>query len=291
MTVPTFGILTPPSHTTVAELIDVWQAADDIATIEHAWLFDHLMPIGGNPNGPTLEGWTTLAALAARTTRLDLGLLVTSNRLRPPALLAKIAATVDNIANGRIVLGIGVGSRPNPPSAHHEYDAHGIAFAPTNDAIESFTEACEIIDRLWTDDEPFDYHGRHHHLTRAWCNPKPARRPRPPILIGGRATPTLRTAARHADIWNMPGGTIRDATKRSRLLDQLCNEIDRDPTDITRSIVIPAHTDNHDTTTQHIDEALTAGFEHIVLTLNPPYTAATVQQCADDIIHDYAATS
>jgi hypothetical protein len=80
-------------------------------------LFDHLLPIGGDPNGPIFEGWTLLSALAAQTERLRLGLLVTSNRFRPPAMLAKIAATVDVVSAGRLDFGIGVGSRPNPPEA------------------------------------------------------------------------------------------------------------------------------------------------------------------------------
>jgi len=112
---PRFGIMTAPQQVSYHDILRVWREADTIAEIEHAWLFDHLMPIGGDPNGPTFEGWTLLSALAAQTERLRLGLLVTSNRLRPPAVLAKIAATVDVVSDGRLDFGIGVGSRPNPP--------------------------------------------------------------------------------------------------------------------------------------------------------------------------------
>src|SRR5205085_738000 len=87
----------------------VWREADTVPEIEHAWLFDHLMPIGGDPDGPIFEGWTLLSALAAQTERLRLGLLVTSNRFRPPAVLAKIATTVDIVSGGRLDFGIGAG--------------------------------------------------------------------------------------------------------------------------------------------------------------------------------------
>ena len=88
---PSFGIATAPMQVGYQDIVRVWREADAIEEIGHAWLFDHLMPIGGDPNGPTFEGWTLLSALAAQTDRLRLGLLVTSNRFRPPAMLAKIS--------------------------------------------------------------------------------------------------------------------------------------------------------------------------------------------------------
>ena len=115
------GIMTAQMQTTYDDLLRVWLEADELPGIEHAWLFDHLMPIGGDPLGPALDGWTTLSALAARTRRLRLGLLVTSNRFRPPAVLAKIATTVDVVSGGRLDLGIGVGSRPDHPLARFRH--------------------------------------------------------------------------------------------------------------------------------------------------------------------------
>ncbi len=283
-TQPHFGIMTAPMQVGYHDILRVWQEADTILEIEHAWLFDHLMPIGGDPNGPILEGWTTLAALAAQTERLRLGLLVTSNRFRPPAMLAKIAATVDIISGGRLEFGIGAGSRPSYPAARREYEAHGLPFHDAAYAVGSLAEACTIIRRLWTEDESFDFHGTYHALIGAFCNPKPVQRPHPPIVIGGRSAATLRVVAEHADVWNIPGGNIDDAVRRSALLDRFCAEIGRDPAAITRSIFLPLSYDQPGTTREAIGEALDAGFRHIVLGLPAPYPANVARWIADEII-------
>lgn len=175
-TIPTsFGIMTPPMQVGYRDLLRVWLEADAIPQIEHAWLFDHLMPIGGDPNGPAYEGWTLLSALAAQTERLRLGLLVTSNRFRPPAMLAKIAATVDAVADGRLEFGIGAGSRPSAPIARREYEANGLPFHDAAHAVGALGEACTVIRRLWT--ETFDFDGEYVHLTGAYCSPRPSSDP------------------------------------------------------------------------------------------------------------------
>ncbi|MEU7912930.1 LLM class flavin-dependent oxidoreductase [Microbispora bryophytorum] len=281
---PSFGIMTAPQQVTYHDVLRVWREADAIPQIEHAWLFDHLMPIGGDPDGPAYEGWTLLAALAAQTRRLRLGVLVTSNRFRPPAMLAKIAATVDDICGGRLDFGIGAGSRPGHPLARREYDAHGLPFHDAAHAVGSLAEACTVIRRLWTETEPFDFDGAHVRLTGAFCNPKPVQRPHPPILIGGRSSPTLRVAAEHADLWNIPGGDIDDAVGRSALLDRYCAEIGRDPTSITRSIHLPVSYDRPGPTRDAIGEAIDAGFRHIVLGLPSPYPAGVARWVADELI-------
>jgi len=279
-----FGIMTAPMQVGYHDVLRVWREADAIAEIEHAWLFDHLMPIGGDPGGSTFEGWTLLSALAAQTQRLRLGLLVTSNRFRPPAMVAKIAATVDIVSGGRLDFGIGAGSRPSHPLARREYDAHGLPFGDAAHAVGSLAEACTVIRRLWTETEPFDFHGTYVHLTGAFCNPKPIQHPHPPIVIGGRSAAVLRVVAEHADVWNIPGGDIDDVISRGALLDRYCDEIGRDPAAVTRSIHLPISIDEPGVTRDAIAESIEAGFRHIVLGLPAPYPAGVAQWVADELI-------
>ena len=285
-TKPRFGIMTATSQVSYQDVLRVWREADEIPEIEHAWLFDHLMPIGGDPNGPTFEGWTLLSALAAQTERLRLGLLVTSNRFRPPAMLAKIAATVDIVSGGRLEFGIGAGSRPGYPLARREYDAHGLPFHDAAHAVGSLAEACTVIRRLWTEAEPFDFDGTYLDLAGAFCSPKPVQQPHPPILIGGRSTATLRVVAEHADLWNIPGGDIDDAVRRAALLDRFCAEIGRDPASITRSIVLPVSYDHSGNTQDSIAEAVDAGFRHIVLGLPAPYPENVARWVTNELINN-----
>ncbi|HEX4832197.1 MAG TPA: LLM class flavin-dependent oxidoreductase [Trebonia sp.] len=279
-----FGIATAPQQVGYPELLRVWQEADAIEAIEHAWAFDHLLPIAGDPGGPIFEGWTLLAALAGQTSRLRLGLLVTSNRIRPPALLAKIAATVDVVAGGRLDFGIGAGSRTDIPTARREYDAYGLPYQDAAGAVGALGEACTVIKRLWTEDEPFDFHGQYVDLTGAFCNPKPVQRPGPPFVIGGRAARTLRVVAEHADVWNMPGGEAEDAAARSALLDRYCAETGRDPASVTRSCVVPVSYDQPGETRDSVERFLAAGFGHVVLSLRAPYPEGVADWVAREII-------
>jgi alkanesulfonate monooxygenase SsuD/methylene tetrahydromethanopterin reductase-like flavin-dependent oxidoreductase (luciferase family) len=283
--VPSFGIMTAPMQAGYREIVRVWREADAIPEIEHAWLFDHLMPIAGDPRGPIFEGWTLLSALAAQTERLRLGLLVTSNRFRPPAMLAKIATTVDIVSGGRLDFGIGAGSRPSHPPARREYEAHGLPYRDFRHSVADLADACAVIRRLWTETEPFDFRGTHIDLTGAWGNPKPVQHPHPPILVAGRSAAVLRVAAEHADLWNIAGSDIVDAAQRSALLDRFCTEIARDPAAITRSIHLQVSYDQPGSTQDAISEALGAGFRHITLGLpTEPYPANVARWVADELI-------
>jgi alkanesulfonate monooxygenase SsuD/methylene tetrahydromethanopterin reductase-like flavin-dependent oxidoreductase (luciferase family) len=266
------------------DILRVWREADEIPEIEHAWLFDHLMPIGGDPDGPIFEGWTLLSAMAAQTQRLRLGLLVTSNRFRPPAMLAKIATTVDIVSGGRLDFGIGAGSRPSHPLARREYAAHGLPYDDFAHSVGSLAEACTVIRRLWTSDQPFDFDGAYVHLTGAFGNPKPIQRPYPPIMIGGRSAALLRVVAEHADLWNIPGGDIADVISRSALLDRYCAEIGRDPAAITRSIHLSVSYEAPDRTRDAIGQAIDAGFGHVVLGLPSPWPAHVARWVTDELI-------
>ncbi|MDQ0366634.1 LLM class flavin-dependent oxidoreductase [Catenuloplanes indicus] len=277
--------MTAPMQVGYADIARVWREADAIEEIEHAWLFDHLLPLGGDPDGPIYEGWTLLSALAAQTRRLRLGLLVTSNRFRPPAMLAKIATTVDVISGGRLDFGIGAGSRPNYPPARREYDAHGLPYHDFDRSVNALGESLTVIRRLWTSEAPFDFAGEHVRLSGAFGSPKPVQRPHPPIMIGGRSSPVLRVVAAHADLWNIAGGgDIEDLARRSRLLERYCAEIGRDPATITRSIHLPVSYDDPGTTRNRIAEARDAGFGHVVLGLPPFYPEGVAGWVADELI-------
>src|SRR2546423_145123 len=158
---------------TYAEILDTWRAADAVPAFSHAWLWDHMVPLRGPVDGAALEAWTLLAALAAQTSRLRLGVIVTSNRLRPAPLLAKMAATVDVIAGGRLDFGIGAGGSrvagPNP--AVREFEAYGVPLVSPGEAVRDLAESCAVIRQLWVDDEPFDFDGHSIRLKGAVCEP------------------------------------------------------------------------------------------------------------------------
>jgi alkanesulfonate monooxygenase SsuD/methylene tetrahydromethanopterin reductase-like flavin-dependent oxidoreductase (luciferase family) len=279
-----FGIGTAPQQVSYDDILRVWREADLLPQIEHAWLFDHLLPIAGDRTGPIFEGWTLLSAMAAQTRRLRLGLLVTSNRFRPPAMLAKIATTVDIVSGGRLDFGIGAGSRPSMPTARREYDAHGIEYRDFGDSVASLDEAITLIKRLWTEPEPFDFAGDLVRVTGAFGNPNPVQPPYPPIMIGGRSKQTLRVVARHADLWNIAGVDLEDAVARSALLDDYCGEIGRDPHAITRSLHVPVSYDEPEVSRDGIGRAVEAGFTHLALSLPSPFPAGVAQWVVDEVI-------
>src|SRR3972149_6630996 len=121
---------TAPQHTTWAALRDLWVEADDIDVFDAGWTFDHFYPLLGDTDGPCLEGWTVTTALAAITTRLRLGLMVVGNTYRHPAVLANMAAALDQVSNGRLELGIGAGWH------QAEHDAYGIALPPLQERVD-----------------------------------------------------------------------------------------------------------------------------------------------------------
>lgn len=223
-----YGIKTANQLTTYSAMLEVWRAADDIDVFESAWNFDHFEPILGNPrDGDALEGWTTLAALAQATSRIRIGCMVTAIPARHPAVLAKMAATVDHISNGRLELGLGAGW--NQP----EFDAFGIDLPPLQERFDRFDEACEVIIGMLT--EPvLNYAGKYFQITDSAAEPKGIQRPHPPITIGGDGPKrTLRAVARYAQKWNTP---FTDAAALARNIDILhahCADIGRDPAEIT----------------------------------------------------------
>ena len=160
------SIKTSPMHTTWEAMRDVWVEADQIEVFDAAWTFDHFVPIAGDPAGPCMEGWSILAAMAAVTRRLRLGVMVTGNTYRHPAVLANMAATVDVISDGRLELGLGAGWH------EEEHEAYGIDLPPLRERFDRFDEALEVVHLLLT--QPVaNFSGTHYRLTEARCEPKP----------------------------------------------------------------------------------------------------------------------
>ncbi len=191
------------------------------------YLSDHFMPQAEPFLQPRLESWTTLSALAARTERVRLGVLVTGNTYRHPAVLAKMAATIDRISGGRLVLGLGAGWQLN------EHLAYGIELPEIPERLGRLEEACKVV-RLLLTNERSDFEGRWYHLEDAPCEPKPIQE-RLPLLVGVAGEKvSMRIAARHADIWNY-WGTPAEMAHKLAVLDRHLAEVGRDPSTIERS--------------------------------------------------------
>ena len=208
--------------------------SETLATVQHAeatgwdgaWYADHFMPNAADNSGPTSECWTTLAALAVAVPRIRIGSLVAGNTYRHPAVLAKMAANVQEISGGRLVLGLGAGWQEN------EHAAYGIEFSTVGGRLGRLEEACRVVKGL-LGEERTHLAGRYYTLTDAPLAPKP---PAPvPLLIGGGGEKrTLRIAARYADEWNV-WGTPELLRQKQEILDQHCHDLGRDPKTIQRS--------------------------------------------------------
>lgn len=273
-----FGIKTAPQHTTYDAMLPVWKEADATPDFEHAWLFDHFAPIHSDVNGPCLEGWTVLAAYAAQTTRLRLGLMVTGNTYRHPAVLAHVAATVDVISNGRLDLGLGAGWN------EYEHSSMGIPLYAPGERIRRLGEACEIIKGLFTQ-HLTDYDGRYYQLKEARCEPKPVQKPYPPFVIGGGGEQlTLRVVAQHAQVWNFAGGPVENFTHKVDVLRQHCAAIGRDPAEIVLSVQLPVNYEHLDDTVENLRRFADAGATHLILNLRYPYPEGIVTRLAEEVV-------
>lgn len=197
------------------------------------WVGDHFMPSAGDTSRPWQESWSVLAALGALVPRLRLGTLVTGNTYRHPAVLAKQVAQVDVITGGRVILGIGAGWQEN------EHLAYGIPYPAVGERLARLEEAVQIIRSLFQN-ERTTFHGRYYRLEDAPLAPKPVQA-RLPILIGGGGEKvTLRIVAQYADAWNYSGAPELLAAK-SRVLDEHCQRLGRDPREIKRTGVLLAN--------------------------------------------------
>lgn len=230
-----FGVITLQSLPWPA-MMERWRLIEDLG-FDSAWLPDHFV----NPRGPIdhwYECWTLLSALGARTQRMRIGTLVTTITLRNPAVLARMALTVDHICRGRLDLGIGAGG------AMKDHTMTGIAPWSRPERFRRFREYVEILDRLLRH-ERSSYEGRHYVIAEASMQPAPLQQPRVPIMIGGKSPSVLRAAAAVGDTWNTNGGRDlgRDEAwqitrQRGEMLDGFCAARGRDPRAVARSFMM-----------------------------------------------------
>lgn len=305
-----FGIQTGQQDVTYKEILAIWKEAEALG-FESAWTFDHFMPIRGDENGPCLEAWTLLGALAAQTSRLRIGSLVTGNTYRNPALVAKMATTLDQISNGRFDLGMGAAW------FEKEHRAYGFPFYTPRQRAERLGEALEVITKLWNEDHP-SYQGQFYSLFEAPFSPRNVQQPHPPIVVGGKGKKWIMPlVARYADAWNVPiGVTPKGIQNRREIIRAECARIGRTPCDIevqaflvlysitdvpfaggavrlgarliedkrvAQSILVGSAQEITDRIRTYVD----AGATHIIMNIQPPYDPALLRRFAKEVMPNF----
>ncbi len=216
-----FGLFAPQVGVPFATIKERAQLADRLG-YHSIWFVDHMWS-RGLPNLDHLEAWTLMAATAAVTEHLGIGTLVLCNSYRNPALLAKMAASLDHVSNGRLLLGLGAGWMDE------EYRAYGYPFPPARVRIEQLEEALVIVKLLFSQPRA-SFQGKYYAIDAAVNNPKPLQKPHPPILIGGAGEKRmLRVVAEHADIWNCPNNAATELQQKLAVLKRHCDAFGRDP--------------------------------------------------------------
>ena len=221
------GALAWNQYTPWADLREAGIRADALG-FDSIWTWDHLYPIVGSHEGPILEGWLTLAAWAERTERADIGLMVGANTFRNPALVAKMATTLDHISNGRAILGIG------GAWFETEHRAYGIDFGGSpGERLRWLEEAVRIMRGMLHGEEPSG--DRFYNTHRVRNDPAPVQRLLPLLIGGGGEKKTLRIVARYADACNVGGG-FENVKRKDEILRRHCEEVGRDESEIERTV-------------------------------------------------------
>jgi F420-dependent oxidoreductase-like protein len=269
-----YAIKTPPHHGQWSEYLDIWREADQIESFESAWNFDHFYPTSEPFDGPCLEGWTMLAALAQATSRLQLGCMVSAVPYRHPAVIANMAATIDVISGGRFVLGLGAGWH------EQESAAYGLPLGTMKERMDRFEEGVEVVLSLLTKDET-TFEGQCYQLVNARCEPKGPQQP-PPLVIGGIGKRrTLRVVARYAQMWDSLFVPPADWPALHQVLIEHCEEVGRNPSEIT-SVTHVKFTGGDDPS-QLAEKAAAyheVGVDLVVFSMFAPLTAASLEPLA-----------
>jgi probable F420-dependent oxidoreductase len=243
------GVQIQPQHTSFQAMRDAWLRSESLG-VDTLWTWDHLLPLFGDPEGSSFEGWTTLAVMAEVTQRVEIGALVTSVPYRNPYLLADMARTVDQASGGRLILAVGAGG------AERDFRESGYVYGTDAERLRQLDEALPIITSRLASRKPAPVRGKI------------------PILVGGMGERvTLRIVARYADIWN----GMADPPAMVRLngvLDTWCQRVGRDPLAIERSVLLikPEQV-------SQADLYLAAGITHLIYSVRgPDYDLTPVAQ-------------
>lgn len=247
MTVIRIGAQLHPQHTTYPSFADAVRRAEALG-VDTIWIWDHFFPLYNQEKGDEhFEGWTLLAAMAAITTRAEVGCMVTCNSYRNPSLLSNMAKTVDHISRGRLILGLGAGW------FERDYNEYGYEFGTVPSRLRALRENLPIIKRRLDVDVP-----------------PPIRNPIPICIGGGGERVTLKITAQHANIWN-GFGPVNTFRHKNQVLTSWCHEIGRDPADVERSVLIRAGE------IDHLDMFIEAGANHIILGMDDPWDLTTLE--------------
>jgi len=225
-----FGVQIEPQYGFTYETIRKIALEAERLGFESIWVSDHFFMTTESVGTSCLECWSTLAALARDTSSLRLGPMVSAQSYRNPALLAKVAATIDNLSGGRLNFGIGAGWK------EVEYDAYGYQFPKPSTRIRQLRETVEIANLMWTQDKA-TFKGSYFSVNEALCFPRPVQSPCIPIWVGGTGRMTLKVAAQHADAinfaWTQP---VKLVAEKYGLLRKYCQNVGRDYQEIRKSI-------------------------------------------------------
>jgi probable F420-dependent oxidoreductase len=245
------GIQLHPQHTSYASLAEAARRADSLG-VDSIWVWDHFYPLYGDPQGNHFEAYTLLAALAAQTSRAELGVMVTCNSYRNPNLLADMIRTIDHISGGRAILGIGAGW------FERDYQEYGYEFGTPAGRLQALKAALPVIQ------------ARLGKLT-----PAPVRQPLPILIGGGGEQVTLRLVARYASMWNIIAEPA-DVKRKNSLLDGYCQAIGRDPAEIERTVVLLGGDP-----LEKLPAYLDAGMTHFILGSGDPWDFAGLEKLLD----------
>jgi F420-dependent oxidoreductase-like protein len=293
-----FGVHTGLQRTTTAELQELWRQIEDLG-FDWISIWDHFYSADASGDAHCLEALTCHAALAASTSRVRCGSLVYSAGYRHPAVLANAIATIDQLSDGRATLGMGGGW------LHAEYDAYGIPFGSPGERLRMLEESLICVRGLLSQ-ESTDFNGRHFNLTNARCEPKPVQDRLPIWVGGGGERVTLRIVAKHADGWNIPFVPPEEWARKSSVIDEHCASVDRDPSEITRTVNVGMAIDDDDLHAQfgniadfvrpgvlvgvgnqlvdRVGSYVDAGADWVILAMRSPFNRDNLEQFAADVL-------